>query len=202
MIEHDHLHAGLTDRQVGSLSLLSTLLSAGFCVLGGWISDRWGRRRSLAAFIIGTTLPTFAMAATMQHYGWIMPVSPLLANRPIPAHELVALFWGLTLAYAVFQGLMYGVGTAIFMDVTNPLVAATQFTLYMATNNFGISLAAWVLRFSRQLGGLPMMFVVVFALHLVGLLLMVLVKFPRRTAVVDEIAVQLAESDGPQPVIN
>ena len=33
-------------------------------------------------------------------------------------------------------------------------------------------------------------------------MLMVLVRFPRRMTVVDEIAVQLAERDGPQPVIN
>jgi PAT family beta-lactamase induction signal transducer AmpG len=113
-------------------------------VLGGWISDRWGRRRSLATFIIGTTLPTFAMAAAMQHFHWILPVSPLLTNRPVPAPELVSLFWSLTLAYAVFQGLMYGVGTAIFMDVTNPLVAATQFTGYMALCNLVFSYsAAW-----------------------------------------------------------
>ena len=88
------------------------------------------------------------------------------------------------------------------MRLCDPRVAATQFTLYMATNNFGISLAAWVLRFSRQMSGLPMMFVLVFALHLVGLLLMVLVKFPRRTVVVDAIAARLAESAGPEPVIN
>ena len=81
-------------------------------------------------------------------------------------------------------------------------VAATQFTLYMATANFGISIAAWVLGFSRQSSGLPMMFVVVFALHLVGLMLVVLVKFPRRTVVEDEVAAQLAEGDGPEPVIN
>ena len=77
-----------------------------------------------------------------------------------------------------------------------------QFTLYMATNNFGISLAAWVLSFSRQLSGLPRMFVVVFALHLVGLMLVVLVRFPRRMAVVDRVAAQLAESGGPEPAIN
>jgi PAT family beta-lactamase induction signal transducer AmpG len=94
------------------------------------------------------------------------------------------------------------VALPISMRLCDPRVAATQFTLYMATNNLGISLAAWVLRFSREMGGLPVMFMVVFALHLVGLMLMVLVKFPRRTAVVDEIAVQLAEGDGPQPVIN
>ena len=47
-----------------------------------------------------------------------------------------------------------------------------------------------------------MMFVVVFALHLVGLMLMVLVKFPRKTATVDAIAARLAESAGPEPIIN
>jgi PAT family beta-lactamase induction signal transducer AmpG len=58
-----------------------------------------------------------------------------MSGRPIPPHELVSLFWGLTLCYAVFQGLMYGVGTAIYMDVTTPAVAATQFTAYMALCN-------------------------------------------------------------------
>ena len=69
----------------------------------------------------------------------------------------------------------------ISMRLCDPRVAATQFTLDMATANFGISVAAWVLGCSRQSSGLPMMFVVVFALHLVGLMLVVLVKFPDRT---------------------
>src|SRR5882672_7376656 len=126
---------GLDDRRIGMLGLASTVLSAGFCVLGGWLSDRFGRRRTLAIFIAGTTLPTFAMALAMHRFGWILPISPQAPGRPVPPHELVALFWGLTLAYAVFQGLMYGVGTAIYMDVTTPAVAGTQFTAYMALCN-------------------------------------------------------------------
>jgi PAT family beta-lactamase induction signal transducer AmpG len=46
------------------------------------------------------------------------------------------------MAYAVFQGLMYGTRAAIMMDVTNPRVAATQFTAYMAMMNLAISFAA------------------------------------------------------------
>jgi len=126
---------GLNDRQVGTLGLLSTILSASFCVLGGWLSDRYGRRRTLAIFIAGTTIPSFVLAYQLQHFGWIVPIDPSLANRPLPAPELVRLFWILTLSYSVFQGLMYGVGTAIFMDVTTPRVAASQFTAYMALTN-------------------------------------------------------------------
>lgn len=133
---------GLTDTQIGILGLWSTALSAGFCVLGGWLSDRFGRRRTLALFVVGTTLPTFAMALAMRHYGWILPVDPNLPGRPPVPHDLVRLFWILTLAYSVFQGLMYGVGTAIYMDVTTPAVAATQFTAYMALCNLVYSYSA------------------------------------------------------------
>jgi len=135
---------GLDDRAVGSLNLASTALSAAFCVLGGWLSDRYGRRRTLALFIVGTVLPTAAMALAMWRYGWILPVSPQAPNRPPVPPELVRIFWEMTLAYAVFEGLMYGVGTAIYMDVTSPRVAATQFTAYMAVNNFCFAYsAAW-----------------------------------------------------------
>ena len=133
---------GLSDSQIGMLGLTSTALGATSCILGGWLSDRYGRRRTLALFIAGTTLPTFAMGIAMQRFGWIMPISPLAPDRPVPPHDLVALFWGFTLLYAVFNGLMYGVGTAIFMDITTPAVAATQFTGYMALCNLCFAYSA------------------------------------------------------------
>jgi PAT family beta-lactamase induction signal transducer AmpG len=147
---------GLNDREVGTLGLLSTILSAGFCVLGGWLSDRYGRRRTLAIFIALTTLPTIALAAALQRFGWVMPVDPQLLNRPHPAGDLVRLFWAATLVYAVFQGLMYGVGTAIYMDVTSPRVAATQFTAYMALTNFVYSYTSYWQGHSIQGWGYPL----------------------------------------------
>jgi PAT family beta-lactamase induction signal transducer AmpG len=146
---------GLDDRRIGYLGLQSSFLGAFFCIFGGWLSDRYGRRPTLALFIAGTTLPTIAMAIAMRYYHWIMPISPLAPNRPIPPHELVALFWALTLVYAVFNGLMYGVGTAIFMDITTPAVAATQFTGYMALSNLCFSYSAAWQGFTLERWGYP-----------------------------------------------
>ena len=44
---------GMNDDQVGWLQLWSTILSAGFCVLGGLLSDRLGRRSTLFVYLGG-----------------------------------------------------------------------------------------------------------------------------------------------------
>jgi MFS family permease len=133
---------GLDDTSVGWLSLWSTILSAVFCVIGGWLSDRLGRRRMLSIFVAGMCMSTAVLALGMKRYGWIMPVDPTLPDRPVPAAELVTLFWAVVLVYSVFNGLMYGTSTALFMDVTTPRVAATQFTAYMAMTNLAIAYSA------------------------------------------------------------
>jgi PAT family beta-lactamase induction signal transducer AmpG len=126
---------GLDDREIGTLGMIGTLLAAASCVLGGWLSDRFGRRRTLAIFIVATGVPSVLLALVMQQAGWVMPVDPLTAGRAPAPDALVRWFWILVIGYSVAQGLMYGVGTAIFMDVTTPAVAATQFTAYMAMTN-------------------------------------------------------------------
>jgi PAT family beta-lactamase induction signal transducer AmpG len=60
----------------------------------------------------------------------------------VPMPELVTALWIAVMVYAVFQGLMYGTRSAIMMDITNPAVAATQFTAYMAMMNLAIAIAA------------------------------------------------------------
>ena len=160
---------GLTDRQVGTLGLLGTAFSSTCCVLGGWLSDRFGRRRSLAVFIAATTLPTFALAVAMHRFGWILPVDQTAAERPVAPEDLVRLFWGLALCYAAFQGFMYGVGTAIFMDVTTPAVAATQFTAYMALCNVVFAYSAWWQGHAAERWGYPTTLVMDGAFGLVSL---------------------------------
>ena len=133
---------GLDDRQIGTLGLIGTICSAGFCVLGGWLSDRYGRRRTLAVFIVATAIPVLILSAVMKSYGWILPIDTTLADHRVAPAELVKWFWILVISYNVAQGLSFGVGTAIFMDVTTPAVAATQFTAYMAMCNVVFSYSA------------------------------------------------------------
>ncbi|NOT33233.1 MAG: MFS transporter [Candidatus Eisenbacteria bacterium] len=133
---------GLNDTQVGFINLWSTVISAVFCVAGGWLSDRFGRRITLAWTMAATVLPTLYLAYVMHQQHWIMPVPLDAANRAVPSAVLVGTFWATVLIYNVFQGLYYGIRTALFMDVTTPRVAATQFTAYMALMNLAISFSA------------------------------------------------------------
>jgi MFS family permease len=142
---------GLGDRAIGTLALWSTLVAAVGCVAGGWASDRLGRRRMLALFIASTAAPTLYLAWAMSRAGWIMPVASAAERLPAPG-ALVATFWAMTLVHSALHGLMFGTRTALFMDITTPRVAATQFTAYMALLNLvtsysatwqGLALARW-----------------------------------------------------------
>lgn len=133
---------GMNDDQVALLGVWSSILNAGFCVLGGYLSDRFGRRRTLAVYLALMSIPVFYLMNELSKYGWVMPVPAGAENRPQVPVALVTALWIATLAYSVAQGLMYGTRSAIMMDVTNPAVAATQFTAYMALMNLAISYSA------------------------------------------------------------
>jgi len=133
---------GMSDPQVATLNLWSTVTSAAGCVAGGWLSDRLGRRRMLAVYIAAMSIPTLYLAAEMQKAGWIMSVDVNAVGRPVPPAWLLQAFWTATIVYSVFNGLMYGTRTALFMDVTTVRVAATQFTAYMAMLNLVITYSA------------------------------------------------------------
>jgi len=133
---------GLTDDQVAWLNLWSAIVSAICCVLGGFLSDRFGRRKTLFVYIALMGLPVLYLMNMLTHYGWIMPVSITDPNRPVVPAALVTALWIASLVYSMINGLMYGTRSAIFMDVTNPAVAATQFTAYMALMNIVIAYSA------------------------------------------------------------
>ena len=136
------VEVGMTDDDVAWLALWTNIISAACMVIGGWISDRWGRRRTLFVYLALMSLPVLYLMGVLIEHDWIMPAAQSGVARRIAAPALVTAVWLATLAYAVPQGLMYGTRSAIFMDVTNPKVAATQFTAYMAMMNLAIAYSA------------------------------------------------------------
>jgi PAT family beta-lactamase induction signal transducer AmpG len=131
---------GLNDSEVATLNLWSGIIQAGFMVVGGFLSDRFGRRRMLALYIVLMSVPVLYLMQVLQQHGWVMPQSS--SNRTVAPALLITALWVATLTYGVALGLMYGTRSAIFMDVTNPRVAATQFTAYMALLNLNIAYSA------------------------------------------------------------
>ncbi len=130
---------GFNDQQVAKLNVCSTIIFAVACVCGGWCSDRFGRRRTLGLFIALTTVPTLYLAWELQAHNWIQSIPANAPNRPPVPAPLITAYWIAVLSYNLFQGLYYGIRSALFMDITTPAVAATQFTAYMALQNLAIS---------------------------------------------------------------
>lgn len=136
------VEVGMSDDDVGWLNLWSQVISAACMVVGGLLSDRLGRRRTLFVYMALMSLPVLYLMGVLIEHQWIMPAAQAGALRRVAAPALVTAVWLATLLYAVPQGLMYGTRSALFMDVTNPAVAATQFTAYMAMMNLAIAYSA------------------------------------------------------------
>jgi PAT family beta-lactamase induction signal transducer AmpG len=130
---------GLSDGEIGRLTFFATIISAVGCVVGGLLSDRLGRRKMLAFYIILSSIPTLWLALEMRAVGWTATKPPDGAAVP----RVVEAFWLAVTVHALFQGLIYGTRFAVFMDITNPEVAGTQFTTYMALGNVVLSYTAF-----------------------------------------------------------
>ncbi|MGA0609371.1 MFS transporter [Caldimonas sp. KR1-144] len=130
---------GMSDDSIAWLSLWSQVISAISMVIGGLLSDKLGRRRTLFVYLALMSVPVFYLMGVLTEHQWVMPAAK---GERIAPPALITAMWVATLLYAVAQGLMYGTRSAIFMDVTNPAVAATQFTAYMAMMNLAISYSA------------------------------------------------------------
>jgi PAT family beta-lactamase induction signal transducer AmpG len=159
---------GMDDDAVATLTLAATIVSGASMVLGGWVADRLGLRRTLAVYTVLMSLPVLYLAWVLQSAGYVMPRPP--GQPPIPA--LIWHLWFATMAFNVAMGLMYGTRTAVYMDITNPLVAGTQFTAYMAMMNLAISLAATWQGVAIEALGYPLTLVLDAALGVVSLALL------------------------------
>lgn len=125
---------GMTDSEIAALNLASTVVFIVFCLLGGWLSDRFNRRLILAITASMTVLPTLWIAHQFKQVGWAH--APQAIDGMWPREDgLIISWWIAVCAFTVFSGLKYGVKNALYMDIVTPKIAATQFTALMALTN-------------------------------------------------------------------
>jgi len=116
---------GLSQSQISGLAGASSLTAGLGCLLGGLLGGRFGVKRITGIFYFATIIPTLYLAHQISTVG--------LVDIPIQY------FYTAILAHSFLFGMGYAVRIAIFMGMTNPAVAATQFTAYMALSNVAIS---------------------------------------------------------------
>lgn len=126
---------GMNDDQLALLNGVSSIVWIASCLLGGWLSDKFGRRLIFAISASLTILPNIWVAAQFKAADWSHPPA-VSADGSWPYEaELITSWWIAILAFSVFSGGSYGVKSAFYMDIVNPKIAATQFTALMAMTN-------------------------------------------------------------------
>ena len=152
--------------------------------LGGWLGDKFGAKKTA----IGWMLAQISMCAAM-YFGvsyWSDP----------------AVFITFVYVWISLDILLTVACLPISMRLCDPTVAATQFTIYMAVSNFGISFGAFILSRIDGLGGLPSIFLVVGFGVMVGLILMLTVRYPRRPEYYAALEAKLPDGDSVKPRID
>lgn len=117
---------GLNDTDIAQISLYSTVLAAVGCVAGGMLGDRFGLRRMIGFFYVLSAFPGIYLALRWGE------------NSALPSVSKTEFFTVLLMA-GMATGFYYGIRSGVFMGLTNPAVAATQFTGFMALSNLTIS---------------------------------------------------------------
>jgi PAT family beta-lactamase induction signal transducer AmpG len=108
---------GFGEQPIATLSTVGGAVAAIASIFGGFLADRFGRRRTLALGCLGVA--GCNVAYMLAHGSWGS--------------------YAFQLAYAVTSaaasGIVYASMLALFMDLTHPHLAATHFQIYMALQN-------------------------------------------------------------------
>jgi len=130
--------------------------------VGGFLGDRLGARR-----------------ATIVFYGcWLALNLTMFLGQPLWADSRFLIPF--IIVWLSLDTLVTVATIPISMRLCHRTVAATQFTLYMALSNFGITLGAWLLGVASVLGGIAPLFGLLALANFVAITIMLAVNFPTR----------------------
>jgi MFS family permease len=104
---------------IGQIGFITSLYPIGIvvgCIIAGFTSDIWGRKKALAVSLFATIIIT-PLIITANHWSVMAIYYPLI---------------GLVQGGTTFSALM-----ALFMDITNPKIGATQYSILTSITNFG-----------------------------------------------------------------
>lgn len=131
----------------GQANLLAGIAGA---LAFGFLAERWGARR---VFTCSHMLTAVAAVALIL----------VLPMEAVPTILITAIF-----AFTALQVLQQVTSSAVAMRCCAPAVAATQFSLFMAVNNLGISLSSASLGMLDRWGGMQAMVLALVAVGLLG----------------------------------
>lgn len=155
-----YLHSrGVLEAQIGWFYLAPAVGAAMLgSLVGGRLADRIGRARTVGAGVIACVLAVLLIAG-----------GDLLLSEPMPGVRF-SLFTLLYLGIGVFTAASY----ALFMDLTDPRIGATQFSAYMGATNLCESMSAYAVGRLTVLPhiGYPGAFVLTSLVSLVSLVLL------------------------------
>jgi MFS family permease len=140
----------------GVLVVSATLVGG---LLGGWLSDRWGRERAVGVFLCGV-VGTVGLLAGVDAFGGA------------PSSVLLAILTSMYFCVGLFTVASY----ALFMDLTDPRLGATQFSTFMAATNGCESWSAFAGGRLVASSGYPLAFAVMSVVSLLSLGLLPLLR--------------------------
>jgi MFS family permease len=147
------LDRGVSQEAIGvffGAAVVGATLAGG--LVGGRLSDRWGRLRACAVFLgwfVAAVLALGAVDLLGVQAGWVR-----LAL-------LAAMYFGV--------GLFTAASYALFMDLTDPAIGGTQFSAFMSATNACESWSAWAGGRLAGQSGYPAAFLVMSAASLIAL---------------------------------
>ncbi|WP_120076355.1 MFS transporter [Aurantiacibacter odishensis] len=153
-------------------------------VVGGWLTEKIGAQRTLIFCLVIGIVAMAAMGFAQPYWS-----NPRVLVAFMVTMDMMQIFYFIA-------------GITMAMRLCSPAVAATQFTIYMASGNFGRPMGAWLAAETAGAGNPQLFYWSLAAFWAVVLAIALKVTFPGENRAQHEVAEGLPQGEGPSPRVN